>query len=118
VPNLSGPRPNACDPLADEAGVLTCREATVIAATGEWELARPPAGQSETLIDGLLRLSVRSKANRRQALPTSCDDSNGSGAPALGWWNENRHLAHRANSFATNANASDGCHSFDLDQKI
>ena len=26
---------DACDPLADEAGVLTCREATTVAATGE-----------------------------------------------------------------------------------
>jgi hypothetical protein len=35
---------DAGDPLADEAGILTCREAAaVVATTGEQEIASPPA---------------------------------------------------------------------------
>ena len=44
------------DPLADKAGVLTCREAmTVAAATCKQELAPLPASLPEILVDGLPR---------------------------------------------------------------
>jgi len=44
------------DPLADQAGVLTCREAMTAAATAKQELAHLPAGLSERHVDGSPRL--------------------------------------------------------------
>ena len=45
------------DPLDDEAGLLTrCEAAAVVVATGEQEIARLPAVQSEILADGLMGL--------------------------------------------------------------
>jgi hypothetical protein len=66
---------DAGDPLADEAGVLTCREPTAVAATGEQELAGLAAGQSEILVDGLT-------ASARSARSEPGDRSS-SGGPLL-----------------------------------
>jgi len=59
---------NACDPLADEAGVLTCREATTVAATGEQKFAGLPMGHSEILVDGLPRLLCQLETDRATGL--------------------------------------------------
>jgi len=44
---------DAGDPLADETGVLTCRQASTGAAAGEQELAGLSSSHSQILVDGL-----------------------------------------------------------------
>jgi hypothetical protein len=47
---------DAGNPLADQTGVLTCREATIVAATGKQKLAGLPASCSQIPVDALPRL--------------------------------------------------------------
>lgn len=57
------------DPLADEAGVLTCREAASVTATAEQEFAQLPPADSEILVDGLARLLGELGADWTTCLP-------------------------------------------------
>ncbi len=69
LPNLSAGRGRSGDPLADEAGILTCREAAaVVATTGEQEIARLPAVQSKILVDGLTGLLGELEPDRMTGL--------------------------------------------------
>ena len=57
------------DPLADKAGVLTCREAmSVAAATCKQELSPLPASLPEILVDGLPRLLGQLEPDRATGL--------------------------------------------------
>jgi hypothetical protein len=59
---------DAGTPLADETGVLTCREATIVAATGEQKFAGLPASHSEILVDRLSRLLGELEPDRTTGL--------------------------------------------------
>src|SRR5260370_21991097 len=56
------------DPLANDAGILTCSEATTVDAPGEQEFAGLPAGNSEILVNGLPRLLGQLETDRATGL--------------------------------------------------
>src|SRR5258708_23394657 len=59
---------NAGSPLANDAGILTCSEATTVDAPGEQEFAGLPAGNSEILVNGLPRLLGHLETDRATGL--------------------------------------------------
>src|SRR5258708_10628648 len=54
--------------LANDAGILTCSEATTVDAPGEQEFTGLPAGNSEILVNGLPRLVGQLETDRATGL--------------------------------------------------